>query len=73
MMQEKAAKDLAQFNSEVKELERNTAHELNLAGFRSTKFLERMEEDSEHEVTPRKRKRFSLLRVFFFCTLIRKT
>uniref|UniRef100_A0A3Q3FIR1 Outer dynein arm docking complex subunit 1 n=2 Tax=Kryptolebias marmoratus TaxID=37003 RepID=A0A3Q3FIR1_KRYMA len=53
LMREKAVKDLAQYNTEMKELERIIAHELNLKEFMSTKCNERMEEVSEHEVTAR--------------------
>lgn len=41
MMKEKAAKDLAQYNAEMKELERLIAHEQRLKDFMATKCNER--------------------------------
>jgi len=53
MMREKAVKDLAQYNAEMKELERVIAHEFSLKEFMSTKCSERSGQDNEHEMGPR--------------------
>ncbi|KAM9759780.1 coiled-coil domain-containing protein 114 isoform 2-T2 [Menidia menidia] len=50
MMREKAVKDLAQYNSEMKELERVIAHEFSLKEFMSAKCSERSGQDNEHEM-----------------------
>ncbi|XP_071351437.1 coiled-coil domain-containing protein 114 [Trachinotus anak] len=49
MMKEKAVKDLAQYNAEMKELERVIAHECSLKEFMSTKCSERSGQDEGHE------------------------
>lgn len=72
MMRDKAAKDLIQYNTEMKELERIIAHEFNLKEFMSTKCNERMGEATEHEGTSRQRKTFSA-QVSTFSLLISKT
>ncbi|XP_047438619.1 coiled-coil domain-containing protein 114 isoform X2 [Mugil cephalus] len=50
MIREKAVKDLAQHNAEMKELERLMAHEFILKEFMSTKCSERIEQDNEQEM-----------------------
>ncbi|XP_010780854.1 coiled-coil domain-containing protein 114 isoform X2 [Notothenia coriiceps] len=50
MMREKAVKDLAQYNAEMKELERVIAHECILKEFMSTKCSERSGQDEGHEL-----------------------
>lgn len=50
MMREKAVKDLAQHNAEMKELERLIAHECSLEEFMTTKCNERSENDDGHEM-----------------------
>ncbi|CAN9506981.1 unnamed protein product [Ophioblennius macclurei] len=49
MMREKAAKELTQYNAEMKELERVLVHEYNLKEFMTTKCSERNEHD-DHEM-----------------------
>ncbi|XP_034547312.1 coiled-coil domain-containing protein 114 [Notolabrus celidotus] len=49
MMKEKAEKDLAQYNVEMKELERVIAHECSLKEFMTTKCSEKRGEDGGHE------------------------
>ncbi|KAG7244746.1 hypothetical protein INR49_029765, partial [Caranx melampygus] len=49
MMREKAVKDLAQYNAEMKELERVIAHECSLKEFMSTKCSERSGQDDGPE------------------------
>lgn len=56
MMKEKAVKDLAQHNAEMKELERVIAHEYNLKDFMTTKCSERSGQDDSHEMGHRRRK-----------------
>ncbi|XP_069008117.1 coiled-coil domain-containing protein 114 [Embiotoca jacksoni] len=53
MMREKAVKDLAQYNAEMKELERVIAHECILKEFMNTKCNERSGQDNVHEMEPR--------------------
>ncbi|KAM8758105.1 coiled-coil domain-containing protein 114 isoform 2-T2 [Acanthopagrus schlegelii] len=48
MMREKAVKDLAQFNTEMKELERVIAHEWSLKEFMTTKCSERSGQETVH-------------------------
>lgn len=50
MMREKAVKDLAQYNAEMKELERVIAHECSLKEFMTTKCNERSGHDDDHEM-----------------------
>ncbi|XP_074500134.1 coiled-coil domain-containing protein 114 isoform X4 [Sebastes fasciatus] len=50
MMREKAVKDLAQYNAEMKELERVIAHEFSLKEFMTTKCSERSGQDEGHEM-----------------------
>ncbi|KAK5872650.1 hypothetical protein PBY51_013332 [Eleginops maclovinus] len=50
MMREKAVKDLAQYNAEMKELERVIAHECTLKEFMSTKCSERSGQDEGTEL-----------------------
>ncbi|XP_049894202.1 coiled-coil domain-containing protein 114 isoform X1 [Epinephelus moara] len=50
MMKEKAVKDLAQYNAEMKELERVIAHECSLKEFMTTKCSERSGQDDGHEM-----------------------
>lgn len=50
MMREKAVKDLAQYNTEMKELERVIAHEFSLKEFLSTKCDERMSRVDSQEM-----------------------
>ncbi|XP_078103604.1 coiled-coil domain-containing protein 114 [Sander vitreus] len=50
MMREKAVKDLAQYNTEMKELERVIAHECNLKEFMTTKCRERSGQDDGHDM-----------------------
>ncbi|XP_068450833.1 coiled-coil domain-containing protein 114 isoform X2 [Clinocottus analis] len=50
MMREKAVKDLAQYNIEMKELERVIAHEFSLKEFMTTKYSERSGQDEGHEM-----------------------
>ncbi|XP_059184852.1 coiled-coil domain-containing protein 114 [Centropristis striata] len=50
MMREKAVKDLAQYNAEMKELERVIAHECSLKEFMTTKCSERSGQDDGHEM-----------------------
>ncbi|XP_039971974.1 coiled-coil domain-containing protein 114 [Xiphias gladius] len=50
MMREKAVKDLAQYNAEMKELERVIAHECSLKDFMTTKCSERSGQDDGHEM-----------------------
>ncbi|XP_042365878.1 coiled-coil domain-containing protein 114 [Plectropomus leopardus] len=50
MMREKAEKDLAQYNAEMKELERVIAHECILKEFMTTKCSERSGQDDGHEM-----------------------
>ncbi|KAL6111933.1 odad1 [Pungitius sinensis] len=50
MMKEKAEKDLAQYNAEMKELERVIALEFSLKEFMTTKCSERSGQDQGHEV-----------------------
>uniref|UniRef100_A0A8C5HK38 Coiled-coil domain-containing protein 114-like n=1 Tax=Gouania willdenowi TaxID=441366 RepID=A0A8C5HK38_GOUWI len=52
MMREKAVKDLAQYNAEMKELERIIAHEHNLKEFMTTKCSERSGQDNTQEEGP---------------------
>ncbi|XP_026202814.1 coiled-coil domain-containing protein 114 isoform X2 [Anabas testudineus] len=54
MMREKAVKDLAQYNVEMKELERVIAHECNLKDFMTTKCSERSGQDDSHEMGHRR-------------------
>ncbi|XP_073325300.1 coiled-coil domain-containing protein 114 [Pagrus major] len=49
MMREKAVKDLAQYNAEMKELERVIAHECSLKEFMITKCSERSGQEGGHE------------------------
>lgn len=56
MMREKAVKDLAQYNVEMKELERVIAHECNLKDFMTTKCSERSGQDDSHEMGHRRSK-----------------
>lgn len=56
MMKEKAVKDLAQYNAEMKELERVIAHECSLKEFMTTKCSERSGQDDGHEMGHRQRK-----------------
>lgn len=56
MMKEKAVKDLAQYNAEMKELERVIEHESNLKDFMSTKCRERTGQEDGHETGHRRRK-----------------
>ncbi|XP_076603959.1 coiled-coil domain-containing protein 114 [Chaetodon auriga] len=49
MMREKAVKDLAQYNTEMKELERLIAHECSLKEFMTTKCSERSGQQDGHE------------------------
>ncbi|XP_068599028.1 coiled-coil domain-containing protein 114 [Brachionichthys hirsutus] len=53
MMREKAVKDLAQYNAEMKELDRVIAHECNLKEFMTTKCSERSGQDAGHETGPK--------------------
>ncbi|XP_068172351.1 coiled-coil domain-containing protein 114 [Antennarius striatus] len=53
MMREKAVKDLAQYNAEMKELDRVIAHEFNLKEFMTTKCHERSGQDDSHEMGPK--------------------
>ncbi|KAK9528827.1 hypothetical protein VZT92_012966 [Zoarces viviparus] len=50
MMREKAVKDLAQYNTEMKELERVIAQEFSLKEFMTTKCSERSGQDEGHEM-----------------------
>lgn len=50
MMREKAVKDLAQYNGEMKELERVITHECTLKEFMTTKCSERSGQDDGHEM-----------------------
>nr|XP_040059490.1 coiled-coil domain-containing protein 114 isoform X2 [Gasterosteus aculeatus aculeatus] len=50
MMKEKAEKDLAQYNAEMKELERVIAQEFSLKEFMTTKCSERSEQDRGNEM-----------------------
>nr|CBN80884.1 Uncharacterized protein [Dicentrarchus labrax] len=50
MMREKAVKDLAQYNAEMKELERVIAHECSLKEFMTTKCSERTGQDDGHDM-----------------------
>ncbi|XP_029288040.1 coiled-coil domain-containing protein 114 [Cottoperca gobio] len=50
MMREKAVKDLAQYNAEMKELERVIAHECSLKEFMTTKCSERSGQEDSHEM-----------------------
>ncbi|KAI3369946.1 hypothetical protein L3Q82_024753, partial [Scortum barcoo] len=50
MMREKAVKDLAQYNAEMKELERVIAHECSLKEFMTTKCSERSSQDGGHDI-----------------------
>ncbi|XP_029950711.1 coiled-coil domain-containing protein 114 [Salarias fasciatus] len=50
MMREKAAKELAQYNAEMKELERVLVHEYNLKEFMTTKCSERSGNDNDAEM-----------------------
>ncbi|XP_067443059.1 coiled-coil domain-containing protein 114 isoform X1 [Thunnus thynnus] len=50
MMREKAVKDLAQYNAEMKELERVIAHECSLKDFMTTKCSERSSQDDGQEM-----------------------
>nr|XP_046239300.1 coiled-coil domain-containing protein 114 isoform X1 [Scatophagus argus]XP_046239301.1 coiled-coil domain-containing protein 114 isoform X1 [Scatophagus argus] len=50
MMREKAEKDLDQYNTEMKELERIIAHECSLKDFMTTKCSERSRQDDGHEM-----------------------
>ncbi|XP_035518168.1 coiled-coil domain-containing protein 114 [Morone saxatilis] len=50
MMREKAVKDLAQYNAEMKELERVIAHECSLKEFMTTKCSERNGQDYGHDM-----------------------
>ncbi|XP_070815307.1 coiled-coil domain-containing protein 114 [Chaetodon trifascialis] len=50
MMREKAVKDLAQYNAEMKELERLIAHECSLKEFMTTKCSERSGQEDGHEI-----------------------
>uniref|UniRef100_A0A7N8Y7Z9 Outer dynein arm docking complex subunit 1 n=1 Tax=Mastacembelus armatus TaxID=205130 RepID=A0A7N8Y7Z9_9TELE len=54
MMREKAVKDLAQYNIEMKELERVIAHECILKDFMTTKCSERTGQDDSHEMGHRR-------------------
>lgn len=72
MMRDKAVKDLTQYNTEVKELERIISHEFYLKEFMSAKCSERTEEDRKHEVTSRHSKTFSV-QVSTFGLLMSKT
>lgn len=60
MMREKAVKDLAQYNAEMKELERVIAHECILKEFMSTKCSERSGQDEGHELGHRQREKQTL-------------
>ncbi|XP_023153907.2 coiled-coil domain-containing protein 114 [Amphiprion ocellaris] len=53
MMREKAVKECAQYNAEMKELQRVIAYESNLKGFMSTKCNEKNEGDSDQGMGPR--------------------
>uniref|UniRef100_A0A8C9XZ71 Outer dynein arm docking complex subunit 1 n=1 Tax=Sander lucioperca TaxID=283035 RepID=A0A8C9XZ71_SANLU len=55
MMREKAVKDLAQYNTEMKELERVIAHECNLKEFMTTKCRERSGQDDVSELKEQRR------------------
>lgn len=50
MMREKAVKELAQCDTEMKELERLTEHECSLKEFMTTKCNERSGHDDRHEM-----------------------
>lgn len=50
VMREKAVKDLAQYNAEMKELERVIAHECSLKEFMTTKCSERSGQDDGHDM-----------------------
>ena len=50
MMREKAVKDLAQYNTEMKELERVIAHEQRLKEFMTAKCSERSAQDEGQEM-----------------------
>lgn len=56
MMKEKAEKDLAQYNAEMKELERVIAQEFSLKEFMTTKCSERSEQDRGNEMEHKQRK-----------------
>ena len=56
MMREKAVKDLAQYNTEMKELERVIAHEQILKDFMTVKCSERSGQDNVPEMGHRRRK-----------------
>lgn len=66
MMKEKAVKDLAQYNAEMKELERVIAHECNLKDFMTTKCSERNGQDESHEMGFRRRKTHALQLILLF-------
>uniref|UniRef100_A0A8C4DVU3 Outer dynein arm docking complex subunit 1 n=1 Tax=Dicentrarchus labrax TaxID=13489 RepID=A0A8C4DVU3_DICLA len=55
MMREKAVKDLAQYNAEMKELERVIAHECSLKEFMTTKCSERTGQDDASEMKEQRR------------------
>lgn len=50
MMKEKTVKDVAQYNTEMQELERVIAHERKLKDFMTTKCKERSRQDGSHEM-----------------------
>lgn len=56
MSREKAIKDLAQYNAEMKELERVIAHDCNLKDFMATKCSEKSGQDDSRETGHRRRK-----------------
>lgn len=58
MMREKAVKDLAQFNTEMKELERVIAHEWSLKEFMTTKCSERSGQEGGQETGHRQSKAY---------------
>lgn len=53
MLKEKAEKDLAQYNVEMKELERVIAHECSLKEFMTTKCSEKRGQEDGHETAHR--------------------
>lgn len=67
MMREKAVKDLAQYNAEMKELERVIAHECILKDFMTTKCSERSGQDDGHEMGHRQRKTQPLCCILYCC------